>query len=139
QTIAGCRKLHGGHGIEEARSEPAQASISQTGIWLLLQQFKPVDSFLFDHTLDHRIKQEIRHIVGKRTSKKKFHGQVVDPFRILLLIRGLSLNPALCQDVTYRVREGFEAFPRAGYFWVDRAIKNEVTIVERVCSSGKLN
>src|SRR5215472_11977107 len=95
QTIASCRKLHGSHRVEETGSESAKTSVPKACIRLLLDQFKPVETFLFDHTLDHWIKQKVCDVIGKRTPKKKFHREVVNPFRILLLIRGLSLYPAL--------------------------------------------
>src|SRR5215472_9507390 len=139
QTVASCRKLHGSHRVEEAGSESAKTSVAKAGVRFLLDQFKPVDTFLFDHTLDYRIKQKVCDVIGQRTPKKKFHGEVVNAFSILLLVRDLRLHPALGHDVTHRVCESFEAFPGTGCSWVDRAIENQVPIVKRIRRSGKLN
>src|SRR5262249_44974076 len=130
QTITGRRKLHSSHRVEKAGSESAKTSVAETCVRLLLDQFEPVNTVLFDHSLNYWVEQQIRDVIGQRTPEKKLHRQVVNPFRILSLIRGFGLHPALRQDITHRVSESFEALPRAGYFWVDRAIENQVPIVE---------
>src|SRR5436305_632887 len=69
QTVARPRQFHRGHRVEETRRKTAQASVSQSRIRLLLDQLQPVDIFLFDHLLYHRIKQKIPNVVGERTSQ----------------------------------------------------------------------
>src|SRR6266498_577933 len=139
QTITCGGKLHGGHRVEEARRQAAQASVPQTSIRFLLNQFKPVDSFFFDGVLRHRIKQQVRNVVGQRTPKEKFHGKVIDALSVLLLIGRLGLHPALRQDVAFRMRERLEAFACARNLRVDRPVKNQVPFVERIFRSGKPN
>ena len=94
--------MHRGHGIEEAGREPTEASVSQARIRFLLDQFKPVDTFFLDRFLYYGIKQQVRNVVGQRTSEEKFHRKVVNAFGILLLIGLLGLDPALRQDVAHR-------------------------------------
>src|SRR6516164_9068049 len=65
QTVTGCRKLHGGHRVEEAGGESAKTSIAKACVRFLLHQFKPVDTFLFDHTLDYGIKQKVGDVIGQ--------------------------------------------------------------------------
>src|SRR6266404_26754 len=65
QTIA-CRwELHRGHRIEEACREAAQATVPKAGIWLLLDQFYPVDAFFLNRLLHKRIQQKVSNIVGQ--------------------------------------------------------------------------
>src|SRR5215469_2336568 len=111
KAIAGRRKLHGSHRVKETGRQSAQASVAQTSIRLLLDQFEPVDALVLNRLLYDGIEQKVGHVVDQRTANQEFHGKVIDALRILLLIGSLGLHPTMRQDVTHRVRERLETFP----------------------------
>ena len=139
QAIASSGELHGGHRIEETCRQPAEAAVTQARIGFLLEQLQPVDVFILNHLLRDRIEHEVGNVVGQRTANEKLEREVVDALGILLFVGSLGLHPALREDIPYGMGERLKAFPCAGHLRVDRAVKNQMAVVESAVCSIKWN
>ena len=116
QAIAGCRKLHGGHRVQEAGRESAQASVAQARVRFLFDQFEPIDTLCIDRMLHNRIEQKVADIVRQRTPDKKLHREIVNALGVLSFVGLLRQHPALCKDVADGTGERLETLTGAGDF-----------------------
>src|SRR5262245_37257524 len=108
QTVAHCRQLHGGHGVEKASCQSPQSAIAEARIGFLVQQVGQIELLMLSGLLDGGIEKEVHHVVGQRTADEKLHRKVVNTLRILALVGVLGLHPALREDVPYRSSERLE-------------------------------
>ena len=121
--------MHRCHRIKEASSEPAEASIAETGVRLLLQQTQPIEIFLFDQLLGDGIEQKILNIIGERSAEKKFYRQIIDAFWIPALIRLLGTDPTLRKYVAYGSCNRFKPIARVGNLYVRDTVEKKMALI----------
>ena len=95
EPVAHGRQLHRGHRVDEAGRQPPQPAVPQPCVGLLLEHAQPIEAFLRDDALHLVIEPQVHDVVGQRAPKEELHGQVVDAFGILALVRLLGPQPAL--------------------------------------------
>src|SRR4030095_10541109 len=71
QAITHGRDLHRGHGIEEARRQAPETSMTQPRVGLLLEQLIPIEVLLLDHLVHDRIEQKVGDVVRQRAAGEK--------------------------------------------------------------------
>src|SRR5206468_1654251 len=96
------------------------------------EQAEPIEILLLGSLLCHRIEEQIHDIIGKRAADEKLHGEVVDTFRVFLLIRVLRMDPSLGKDIPYGSSESFKALTWTGRLQTDDVVEDEVPLVERI-------
>mmetsp|Transcript_6587 Transcript_6587/g.16993 ORF Transcript_6587/g.16993 Transcript_6587/m.16993 type:complete len:433 (-) Transcript_6587:446-1744(-) len=110
-AVAPGGQVEGGHGVEKAGGEPAQAAVTQRRVALrLLHLLQLVAEAVQGLLVRHHHAQVVKG-VQKRAAHQKLHGEVVHPLRILVPDPGLRVVPPLDQAVPQRVRRREEGLP----------------------------
>ena len=137
QAGAHARNAERRHRIEEARRQPAEPAVAETGVGLLLDDFERIDLVLLAELAPDRVEQQVGDVVRQRAAHQEFERQVVDPFRIPRLVGLLGLDPALRQQVADRARDGLELVARRGGGDRDDLIEGQMPFVQRVAVAGE--
>ena len=130
QPVAHGRELQGGHRVEEAGGQPAEAAVAQAGVGLLLEH--PSQSRCFCLTAcARRIEQQVGDdVVGQRPADEELHREVVDPLGVLAVVGLLGLHPALREDVAHGAGDGLEPLAGAGRRRIDDVVEDEMAFIE---------
>ena len=100
-AIAKAQDALGRHGIEEARSEAAEATIAETRVNLLGNEFIEVDAHVGETVLDQVADAIVEQVVIEQGAKQELEAEVVDLLLVALLvlgIRGGELDVRLHRD-----------------------------------------
>ena len=137
QAIAHGRDLHRGHGVEKASRQAPQASVAETRVGFLLQEFVPIEFLSLDHFAHERVEQKVGSVVGQRSADEKLHREVVDALAVLALIGLLRTQPSLREDVAHGAGCGLETLASADGRRFPDVIEEEVPFVQRIGRSGE--
>ena len=137
QAVAHGGKLQGGHRVEEAGGETAQAAVAQAGVGLLFENFLQIDVPLSDRLPGEGFKQKVGDVVCQRTADQEFHREVVDAFWVLPIVGFVREDPALREDVPHRLRKGLEPVTGFGVGQAGNVVEYQVPLVKRVVGSGE--
>ena len=132
QAGAHARNAERRHRIEEARRQPAEPAVAETGVRLLLDDLERIDLVLLAELAPDRVEQQVGDVVRQRAAHQEFERQVVDPFGVPRLVGLLGLDPALRQQVADRARDGLELVARRGGVDRDDLIEGQMPFVQRV-------
>src|SRR5208283_892080 len=97
------RQVHRCHGIQKTHGETAETSVAEARIGFLLEQLKPIESFLLYRGLNQWPKQEVAYVIRQRAADQKFHREVVNAFGVCLLIRASGQRPTLGENIANRM------------------------------------
>ena len=102
-------------------------------------QRQRIEALVFGSLGRQRLKQGIRHIIGKRPSEQKFHREVIDPLGIFLSIRLFCQEPALRNNVTDGMSRRFELLPHSRLLDINDVIEGQMPLIQRIVGAGKLD
>ena len=86
QAVPDRRDREGGHRVDEAGGEPAEAAVAEPGVGLLLVEPVEVHA-LPPHLLAHeRLDEEVEEVVGRRPADEELHRQVIDLLGVLAVV-----------------------------------------------------
>ena len=100
-TVA--RQAQGGHGIQEAGGQPAQAAVAQRRI-----RFQGANRFQIQVQLAHGLGEfvhefHIYHAISQGAADQEFQGQVVDALGMRAIIGALGFHPAFHEAVAHHI------------------------------------
>ena len=105
-AVAHRRNAECRHGIDEARSEAAEAAVAEAGLLLLLQQIVEVQSHFRHAFLDPLHDAEIDEVVAQMRPHQKFGRQVGDGARSLPGVDRRGADPMLQHAVAHGIGQG---------------------------------
>ena len=79
--------------VEETCRQSAETAVSERGIRFLVLYYIDVNAQFFQCIFKNFICSEVNHIVAESTSHQKFHRQIINHLRVLLIIFLLACQP----------------------------------------------
>ena len=83
-AVAPAGQVEGGHGIDEAGGQPAQAAVAESGVLLCIHQGLHVVAQLLEGLAVDPLQLQVHHRVQQRAAHQELGAQVVDELRVLL-------------------------------------------------------
>mmetsp|Transcript_41521 Transcript_41521/g.96930 ORF Transcript_41521/g.96930 Transcript_41521/m.96930 type:complete len:774 (+) Transcript_41521:686-3007(+) len=105
-TVAPSRQVEGGHRVEEAGGEAAEATVAEGCVLLLVDHVLEVVPNLLKSSAVGLLEVEVHEGVEERATHEELEGQVVDTLGILLDVVGLGVTEGLNKVVADRERDG---------------------------------
>ena len=90
-AVAEAGHVHGGERIEEAGGEASQAAVAEGGVGLLHGDLLEVGAELGEDRFGVAVEAEVGEVVAEGAAHEEFHGEVVEPLGVLLLVAPLAL------------------------------------------------
>ena len=106
EAVAHAGEVQGGHRVEVARREAAEAAVAEAGVGLVVAQVVPVDAVLLERVAAEAVGLEVDDVVAEHAPDEELERHVVDALGVLAPVLLLGADPALHDAVTHRVREG---------------------------------
>jgi hypothetical protein len=89
--------------MKQAASRPSP--VAQPCVCLVVAEWNPIDTELLQGLPACLLQSQIDDIGPEESAHEKFHGQVVDPLHLHMVVGLLGLDPALNQLITHRQRQ----------------------------------
>ena len=129
----------GGHRVEEAGGEAAEAAVAEPGVGLLLAEPVEVHAQPPGRLAHERLDEEVDEVVGRRPADEELHREVVDLLGVLAVVDLPGLQPALGEQVAERPRQRLEPLARGGVPGPDDVVEHQVPVVGGVRVAGELD
>ena len=124
--IAGSGDLQGGHGVQVAGGQTAQAAVAQAGVRLLLKQVGGREAQVLQRVLQGIQKAQIVGVLFQGTAHQKFQRQVVDLALLALPHLIACLHLVAGHDVTEHQCAGLEHMVGGGVIHVAPKVAAEL-------------
>ena len=105
-TASVCTVSKSSKRVEEAGRKSAKTAVSKRGISFLIFYKIDIDAHFVKRFRNFLVFLQVDHCISKSSTHKEFHGQIVNCFRILLLVCLLSFKPVIDNRILYRIGNG---------------------------------
>ena len=105
EAVAHAGEVEGGHRVEEAGGEAAEAAVAEAGVHLEVAQRVPVEAVLLQRLRALAVELEVDHVVAQKPPDEELEREVVDAPLVLPVVALLRFHPPLDETVAHRVGE----------------------------------
>src|SRR5207245_10351105 len=105
----------GGDRIKEARREASQTAIAESSVWFEGLELLQIDAQFGHDRFRIVVEAEIREVVAESAAHEEFHGEVVQPLRILLDVTALALAHRVERRTPHSHRKGMKLLTWRGF------------------------
>mmetsp|Transcript_74151 Transcript_74151/g.163987 ORF Transcript_74151/g.163987 Transcript_74151/m.163987 type:complete len:458 (+) Transcript_74151:1250-2623(+) len=105
-AVTPARQGEGGHGVEEASSQAAEATVAQCRVILLIEKLLQGDAKVLECVLKVLLQIEVCQRIVHKTAHEVLGREIVSPLHVLLCVPSIRIIKRLQQAVTHRHGRG---------------------------------